>query len=97
MISQIRTRVEKESTAMDLDQPIIVYRDKAESDWNIRTYDQLAKKLQRECSQSSTTLREVLGSDALYELTHLSMEMVCFPQLASSTKSTPTQMDLIAA
>ena len=98
MIRKVRRLVEQESTAMPLDQPISACRNKAEQEWNARSYDSLAKKLQRSASQLSTTLKEVIGSDALYELTHLPMSMLQFPQLAAYAKERKfSQVDLFAA
>lgn len=53
----------------------------AYNQWDRSSYRAIARKLQRECSTISTTVGEIIKSDAIYDLTRLPDEMVSFPGL----------------
>src|SRR5574337_1933008 len=80
VIRQIR-QVVGNRTEMARSQPVFVSLQDAKVDWERRAFGHFATKLQRECSQISTTVGEIIGSGALYELTCMSPAMVKFPGL----------------
>lgn len=95
MMRAVRARVETESIEMPPDQVIVATRSDAPNWWNGSSYDSLAQKLHRVGASLSTTMKEVVGSDALFELSRLPMAMLRFPKLAE-VAVTP-QADLLAA
>ena len=85
MIRVIRETV-KNAQALPDHQPVSIYRDRGSYAWNQSCFDELAKKLQRACSEISTTVGEILQSDAAYYFKQLPEQMVCFPGIARNIK-----------
>lgn len=73
--------------------PVSIQRADAKEKWHEVCYDSLARLLQRECTQISTTIGEIRKSGAVYDFTRVPSFMVRFPGL----KQRPIATDLLAA